>query len=1122
MRLFPFPFFLLTSSLLLPFCIGRAAYPATAEPPPDPGFEVSVQAADVIAEVEILAGGPFRAVAQAQKLIQGSAPKVFELEGYNSYNWDVVHRGLQTGARMILFLSRTDRPDVFAPLTPAAPRLSIQPDGVLLALGDPPFRVPIKRSVMEEALGQLVEFNAGGLAPERAPVFVRGLWDGGDIEPRYLAVALAGALRDARLTDMLIEAAKDKLLKMRLTAAAALGQVGSAQALAALRVLLKDEKPTVAREAARVLAGRRDAESLAELLAWVRRYAESAGAEGGKNGGAGKDKTAAVAFEVLKLAADAGPLLAPEALAKPLLEVARCRNENLAREALHVFASLAQPAQIPALLELAEDRLADARFAAALELQRVTLAPFRDTDEFRAWWSQNGRNFGEDTRRSLIEAAAKALAKADETNERRAIADLIRMAPGEIALVSIAPLLLRSENSPFDAGDLAAWNSALAVPFLLERLGRESQVERRDALEGLVRLSVSHPRLGTALWPLARGMLACEEGGSRRVAQAACGSLGKVDGINALLDAMQYASGYESQEASRSLYALSARTLGFSIGEPLADQNTARQRLRGWWEGAKGPFRASALCASTVLPRVWAEAEPAVRASRLENFVLADDSRRSAAAFAVAYAENGPAASLWKKLLAHGRQRNRAYGLLGLFGGDAALAPEIRKMLAPQGTDSEPPLCRALALTALATLRGEDAAGTPRNGTTPSGPALLADWLRGPGAAEDLIWRRLGVICLGLADREPKSLAYLETVVTAGLAAQPTDLDIFNANTRVSDEYALLAPAVAALCARTDSTALLAKVVRESSRRTRETAARALSLRRASSEAAAIAKGLEKTDRYDWLYLARTLEPLLRPADAPLLNALLDLANVGPRCAAAYLFAQRPEVGTDADTRGHLVTGLADDSSIVRYYCASALGKRRSVAAIKKLVELLRDSDSDVRCASAEALGNIGDAESCKAAADAADLLFRLDPRWLRAMAIAGADDQLKVLFKLCQSTAYADQRAGFENLAFSTDPLALQALLKTFRNDEAMFQTVAADSLVQRAGAALTALQDDLKSAEKSARARAAHLLGRIGTPASRAALGGLLKDEDAGIRALAEFALKRLDDMKNPNPEK
>lgn len=1095
---------------------------ATSELPPDPGFEVSVQAADVIAEVEILAGGPFRAVAQARRFIKGSAPNVFEIEGHNCYNWDVVHRGLQAGARFILFLSRTDQPDVLAPLTPAAPRLSIQPDGVLLTLGDPPFRVPIKKSVMEEALALLVEFNAGGKPPERAPAFVRGLWEGGDIEPRYLAVALAGALRDERLTGLLAEAAKDKLLKMRLTAVEALGKVGSTQALAALRVLLKDEKPTVAREAARMLAGRRDAESLPELLAWVRRNAETASAAAARDAGTSTDKTAAVALASMKFAADAGPLLEPETLVKPLLDLARCRNDNLAREALRAFGCVAQRAQIPMLLELAEDRLYDPRLAAAFELQRVTLAPFRDTDDFRAWWAQNGKSFGEETKRGLVEAAAKLLANAEETFDRRALADVIRLAPGEIALVSIAPLLLKSESSAFAAGDLASWNSALAVPFLLERLGRAGAAERRDALDGLVRLSAVHPRLGATLWPLIRGMLASEDGGCRRAAQTACGTLGKAEGMDALLDALQYASGYESQEAGRSVYALSARTLGFSISEPLPDQKRARARLRGWWESARGSFQPLGFTATTALPHIWPEAEPAARAAQLESFVLADDSRRSAAAFALAYAENGSAAPLWKKLLAHGRQRNRAYGLLGLFGGGAALTQELGKVLAPQGAESEPPLCRALALVALATLRSDDAAGASRNGGAPSGPALVTDWLRGAGAAEDIIWRRLGVICLGLADGEPKSLAYLETVVAAGLAAQPADLDIFSANTKTSDEYALLAPAVAALCARADGTALLARVAREAAGRARETAARALSVRRAGSEVPAIAKGIEKTDRYDWLFLCRALEPLLRPTDAPLLNALLDMANAGPRCSAAYLFAQRPDVGADADTRGHLVTGLADSSSIVRYYCATALGKRRSLAAVRKLVELLHDDDDDVRCAAAEALGMIGDEEACKAVAGAAELRLRLDARWLRALAIAGAYEHLQMLLKLCQSTAYADQRGGYENLAFSKDPVALQTLLKTFRSDEAMFQTVAADSLVQHGGGAVAALQDDLRNADKSVRPRAVHLLGRIDTPASRAALKNLLNDADTGIRALAEFALKRLDDLKNSNPER
>ena len=1118
-----FPFCILNFAFLISVSAATAAPP---DPPPDPGFEASVQAADVIAEVEIIAGGPFRAVAQAHKFIKGQAPAVFELEGYNSYTWDVVHKGFATGGRFILFLSRTGRPDVLATLTPAAPRLSIQPDGVLFTFGDPPLRVPIRKAVMEDALALLVEYYNGGRQPERAGAFVRGLWEGGDIEPRYLAVALAGALRDDRYTDLLAEASKDKLLKMRLSALEALKQGGSPQALAAVRALLKDEKPTVAREAARALVTARVVEALPDLLAWVRRNADALGAAAtsGKPSDPNLAKTESAALDVLRFAGDAGPLLEPDLLAQPLLTLARCRSEPLAREALLALANIAQSAQIPALLELADDRTFDLRLPAAMALQRTTLAPFRDTDEFRSWWTQNGKNFGEDTKRDLVESVVKLLARADDTLGRSAAADFVRMAPGEIALVSAAPVLLRSQSALFTANDLASWNSALAVPFLLERLGRDSLGERRDALDGLVRLCAAHPRLKAALWPLIRSGLAHEDGGCRRTAQASCSRLAQPDGMGALVDAVQYAGGYEGQEAGKALWRLSARTLGFSVAEPMADENAARRRLRGWWDGARESFRPVPLFAGAVLPRLWQEMEPAARASRLDSCVLAPDSRRSAAAFAVAFAERGPADPFWRKLLAQGRQRDRAHALLGLFGGDMALAPDLSRILSALAPDAEPPLCRALALVALATLREEPRAPSRAEGQgrERSGLPQVVAWLRGPGAREDIAWRRLSVVCLGLADREPQSLACLQELVKTALAAQPAEVDVFSTDAPAED-YALLQPAVLALCARTDSTPLLAQVIEESrDKNIRETAARALSLRRAANGVAAIGKALEKADRYDWQDLCRALDPLLKPADAPALNALLERSSLAPRCAAAYLLSLRPDVGADADTVTHLITALADTSNVVRYYAAAALGKRRAAAAVKKLVELLKDDEDEVRAAAAEALGAIGDPEACALAAAASEFQVRLDARWLRAIAIGGEKKQREWLLKLCQSTAYVDQRSGYEALGASGERVALETLLKTFRNDEAMFQTVAGDSLAERGDAAVEALQKDLRSKDRNARARAVHLLARIDTPAAHAVLKAALDDTDASIRLLAAFALQRLSGVKDDNQDK
>ncbi|MCY3019898.1 MAG: HEAT repeat domain-containing protein, partial [Planctomycetota bacterium] len=493
----------------------------------------------------------------------------------------------------------------------------------------------------------------------------------------------------------------------------------------------------------------------------------------------------------------------------------------------------------------------------------------------------------------------------------------------------------------------------------------------------------------------------------------------------------------------------------------------------------------------------------AARAAKLDALVLAPDSRRSGAAFALAYAERGPADPLWKKLMAQGRQRDRAHGLVGSFGGEASLVPDLASRLAPQRDEIEPPLCRALAFVALATLDGS---------ARQAGAAKIVEWLRGPGAKADIAWRRLAVMCLGLADGDPKSLACLEPLITQGLAAQPLTVDVFTTDAP-GDDYVLFLPALVALCARTDTTPLLTKVLEEATaRRVRDTAARALSLRRHDTAAASILKSLEKAERYDWQELCRILDPLLKPSDAAAVNALLDSVNAPARSAGAYILSMRPDVGVDADTRGHLVTGLSDQSNVVRYYCASALGKRRAVSAVEKLVLLLRDDDDDVRSAAAEALGAIGDAEGCQAAAAASELQARLDTRWLKAMAIAGNPTHMALLLKLLKSAAYADQRAGYEALGASGRPAALEALVRTFRNEESAFQTVAGDALTQRPATAVAALRGDLQSTDRKARVRALHLLARLDTPASRAVLKQALDDEDAGVRALAEFGLSRL----------
>ena len=1087
-------------------CSVRAA---NIEPPPDPGYEVSVIAADVIAEVEIVAGGPFRAVALVKKTLKGEAPKVIELEGYNSFNWDTVHHGLQAGARTILFLSKTERPDVFVPLTPGAPRFSATAEGVMISFGDPPVRIPVKAAALEQGLSLLIEKNKTGKVPSGASGYLHGLWDLGEVEARYLAVEMAGALRDESALPILLEASKDKLLKLRLRAVEALGKVGTANALGALRSLLKDEKKTVAREAARVLAQMRDAESILALLEWARKNAAAAGKTD-----ADQVKVEAVALDAVALARSAGSFADSEKIARALLEIARLPNDKLAGEALDACMAVAPVDSVPALIELAEDRLYEQRDRAFQALRRIALKPVRDIDEFKTWWNSAGKKYNEDARREAAEAAGRGLAHAEDYEERRKFLETLHNMPGGIAAVTCAPLLMNAKTSAsFGEDDLAVWNSPLNVPFLIERLGRDSATTRKNALDVLVYLCSRNPRLATVCWPLIRAQLAERDSGIRRTAEAAVGMLSQADSFEALLDAIAARGVYEPQDCGKFLYAMTARTMGFSLNEPVSDQVVARRHFRGWWEGARKNFHPLSISTPVnsfaIFPgdaakvRVFAGMDEAARAVKLEAQALLEDSDPSEAAFGLLMVERSADDAFWKKMMSQNRSRDRARGLLGSIG-STALVPELSKRIGTKD-DTETPLTRALILLSLAaSCEAPDSNG--------AGAKAVTAWLKSSDVAPNHPMKRLAVLCLGLANKEPDSLAFLNELVDAALKGDVSDLDTLKVDDQ-NNALALQRAALIALCAREDGSAALLRLLNDSGEsRMREVAARELSLRRDRAAIPGIVRSLEKADRFTWMDLTYTLEPLLNSDDGAVLRELLDGVKNSTRLAAVWILSRRPELGNDPQTRAALIAALGDDSNLVRYYAAEALGKRKAKAALEALVKLLDDTDDDVRAAAAQAMGEIGDKGACDLASKVAAHQFTVDKRWMKALAIAGQAKWFADIMKLASSNLYPEKRAGLEALSASNSPDAKDVLLKAFRNDDEPQQTVAGDLLAERGDASLPLIAEDLASKDKAVRARALHLLTRFNSPKALAALKEALKsEEDLGIKALIEWAIAR-----------
>lgn len=1075
--------------LLLPILLlaGLPASAATVPPPPDPGLAASLRAADVIAEVEILAGGPFRAVAAARRVYRGTPPRVFELSGYNSLNWDATSAAFETGSRWILFLSNTDRLDTFATLTPSTPRLPVKDGTVLLSLGDPPFRLPIPEADMRAAMELLASAEPD---IERGVTLIRDLRARNEVEARYLAIVLAGWLGDARAVPLLAEAAEDKLLRLRLLTVDALKQIVAPDALAVLRTMLKDERDLVTREAAAALVEAQDAEAVPALLEWAQRAAE-AKARLPKDDARRKTSEQYI-NRLLLLLLDVGPLLPSEAFAPGLLQLARSPDAETGKTALFVLDRLAGREEIDRLLELADDPVYPLAREASLALGRAALRPATDLDIFRGWWKHERERFGEAVRIQRVRESAMGLSLGALEDLSVSQMNVLLSAPAQIVLPEIAQLLLDEGDAlRFETRHLSVWRGPLLLPFLLARLTDDDAQDRAMALQQLSILLQRHPRLATVLGPAIRAHLADPEPLVRRMACSACGLLGDASAIPLLLKALTGGISHEASEASQAVFDLSSRTLGYAYHERTEDNEVAIQRLVAWWDRLSEARKAA-----------WRPpgAPEARRTSlmadeKLEALLLGEGGRSAGAAEALLLERRPASDAIWIRMLASTRSRDRAHGVVGLLGGPAAACVDLTEVLKREGPGSELP--RALALPALASLRGG------------RGPDLIVEWLEGPGAGTSTAWRALAIASLGLAEGEPKSLAWLRKALASGLEAEPVP-DLLEVPA-VRPENRLLRAVQLALAMRSDGVAVLAGGLKSRSASHREWTARSLALRTHAAPIGDLLAVLDQADPYSVGDLARAIAPLIRMADGDALAAALSTGSDSGRLGVTVILARRPELGITPVLRGALIQALQDTSTYVRAGAAECLGRMQARAAVPSLETLLGDPSTEPRTAAIEAIARTGDRQAARAAATETRNYTRLDPRWMPVLGLSDSPDDLRALLTAAQSESWIEQLGAIKGLGLSRRPEALNHLLAVFRELRSPYRTHVGEALAVIGVSAMENLAPDFKAVRVDTRASTILWLERCPIRMAGPPLLDALRDTDPGLRQLADWILRR-----------
>ena len=223
------------------------------------------------------------------------------------------------------------------------------------------------------------------------------------------------------------------------------------------------------------------------------------------------------------------------------------------------------------------------------------------------------------------------------------------------------------------------------------------------------------------------------------------------------------------------------------------------------------------------------------------------------------------------------------------------------------------------------------------------------------------------------------------------------------------------------------------------------------------------------------------------------------------------------EVRSDDAIPG-LLELVEDSDSDVRSSAVSALGAIGSEVAISGLLKLLEDSEYDVRWSVEEGLGNICD----KAAIEG--LLKRelvegseYDVRWSAAEALGkmGNKPAIEGFLKLVEDSDSDVRRRAADALGNIGDKAAIEGLLKLVEHSEYYVRSSAAEALGNIGDkAAIKGLLKLVEDSNSHVRLSAAHALGNIGDKAAIEELLKLVQDSDFYTRGNAAEALGNIGD--------